>query len=94
MITSLQDVDLTSYSMILNNMSIGQNISQTTISLEFTLPQYDSEGMERNIQNFFTDLRIMNLLRNHPSAGVRNHYEQLLALLALTNNMDNIPNKA
>jgi hypothetical protein len=86
MITNVPDVDLGSYAMSLGNLSISQDmVGSQTINMSFSLP-YANKDNDTKLDQFFTDLRIMNTLRSNPTAVVRDHYEQLLSLLALTSN--------
>ena len=86
MFKHINNVNLMNYGLYLQSTSINSDSVNTTLTFELSIPSgaMNLEDTESNIDRFFLDLKMLNELRGSQTTAVRNHYEELLTLLALS----------
>jgi hypothetical protein len=86
MIKHIKELDLSGYGFYLNKVHIDvDTASNTNINLDFTMPFMNSEeNTLENLERFLLDLKMLNRVKNNTSPAVQKHYEELLILLALS----------
>ena len=82
---SPSDINLSNYGLYLNSLNIKVDNMSTDVTMEFSVPNTGLEGSDTQAQleKFFTDLKVINSVRNNPIPAVRDQWEALLILLAL-----------
>jgi len=87
MIKYMNDIDLSNYGLYLESTSIKADAINATVSMELTIPSgvLNSSDTVENLERFYLDLKMMNALKGNFTPAVQTHYEELLILLALSN---------